>query len=46
MIVVLNCKSMKNRIKDTEILRRWIFQKEGIKKDEKDGVIMSEMITA
>ena len=31
IIIVLNCKSMKFRFKDTENLRKWLFDKEDIK---------------
>lgn len=30
IIVVLNSKASKRRYKDTEILRKWVFKKEGI----------------
>lgn len=31
IIIVLNCKSMKYRFKDTETLRKWLFHREGLK---------------
>jgi D-alanyl-D-alanine carboxypeptidase len=31
IIVVLNCKTMKYRFKDTENLRKWLFTREGLK---------------
>lgn len=34
IIIVLNCKSMKQRNRDTQILRKWLFNKEGIKPEQ------------
>jgi D-alanyl-D-alanine carboxypeptidase len=34
IVIVLNCKSMKYRFKDTENLRKWLFNKEEIKYKE------------
>ena len=31
IVIVLNCKNMKFRMRDTETLRKWLYQKEGIK---------------
>jgi D-alanyl-D-alanine carboxypeptidase len=44
IIIVLNCKGMKNRMRDTEVLRKWLFQKEGLRLEEK--VLMEEIPTA
>jgi D-alanyl-D-alanine carboxypeptidase len=32
IIVVLKCKKVNSRFKDTEILKRWLMKKEGLKK--------------
>lgn len=42
-IVVLNCKRMLLRFKETDLLKKWIFKQEGLKKIGKPNGPASEV---